>query len=129
MKRNNGLFLGMVVIATALAYLLDYASEAAKKYVSSSFDTILGIFFIIAINLIFAGILLFVLPRFLNNGVSPGYLWVILLLGLVWVALPFSSLGSWVFISQSSDYSRLIGALWVVAAITSLVRKKEPLQA
>lgn len=129
MKRSNGLFLGIVVIATALAYLLDYAREAARQYAAENFNMTISILSLIISGLVFAAIAVWAVIQIRKQGFSLVLSGLIILLGLFIVALPFTDIRPLTALLPYGEYSNIIGSLWIVLGVLGLFgRRGDPVR-
>ncbi|TDA63496.1 MAG: hypothetical protein D9V45_13960 [Chloroflexi bacterium] len=123
MNKRNRLIIGVIVVVSIAAYLLDYVWKAARQYASANFDMTATILPLIVPNLIFAAIAAWAVVQTRKQEFSPAISGLMILLGLAMVVLPFTGIRAANFLPYG-DYSNIAGSLWIVLGVISLFGSK-----
>ncbi len=125
MKRNL-LSVGIMILITLLAFSADYGKALLKADASKYFNFTPGILFLLLVNLVFVGLLYWMVVTLHDNGISPmlAILFVaigILLMILQWVPMPVRIFPLPLQTLQVT-YSNLTAAFWMVIGVFNLLK-------
>ncbi len=123
MKDRNWQIIGLILVASVAAYLLDYARIASKKYATEDFNMSISISALIISRLVFAAIAVWAVVQTRKQEFSPAISGLMILLGLAMAALPFTGIRAANFLPYG-DYSNIAGSLWIVLGVISLFGSK-----
>lgn len=123
MKSRNGLIAGMIVILSAMGFLLDFGLRKVRLYNAEHFVPGPTIFALIMFDLIFAAMLVFAVLQVHKGGFSRGITFLMILVGLLMLIFPIYPIRLSGLSLSSGDFERITGALWIVTGVVDLARR------
>lgn len=123
MKKRDGLITGMIVIVSAIGFLLDYGLRLVRLYNAEHFVPSAAIFTMILFDLVFAAMLVFAVIQINKSGFSRGITYFMILVGLLMLIFPIYPIRLSGLTLSSGSYERITGALWIVAGVVDLARR------
>jgi len=121
MKQRDGLIAGLIVLVSAAGFFFVYAFKALKIYNSQHFTPTAFFVGVLLINLLFAGLLVLAVHQVLKGGYSAVLSWLMILVGLGIMLLPFYPVRLLRYFSSYGTYESITGGMWIVVGLVDLL--------
>lgn len=122
----------LTTIGSALAICFDYVKVLLKHDAGSTFNFMPGILFIIAANLVFAGLFVLIINRMKSTKSSLLLIIFLLALGLILILVPLADIRPLNFIlpyfTMQVNYTNVAGSLWIIIGLSTIIRRSSILQ-
>ncbi len=123
MKQRDGWIAGLIVLVSAAGFFFAYTFKAFRIFNAQHFTPSAFYVGVLLINLLFAGLLVLAVHQVLKGGYSAVLSWLMILVGLGMMLLPFYPVLLVRYFSSYGTYESITGGMWIVVGLVDLVRR------